>query len=260
MLPRTVPEARGTTYGGAPGSTGEALVWGQALGAATGNLGAYQGHAGLAARSGALVTWTVVERGGLIVDRHGRRIGDETRGYSAFAGVEAAADAPLFMIYDARIEADVAAGQPEFAEIAAMGDAAAGGDAAALAARIGVPAEGLAATLLEAAAAAAGGADAFGRTEWGFGPLGAPLRATGITPALFHTQGGLMVDGDGRVLRSDGRPIAGLYAGGGAAAGISGRAGGGGYVSGNGLLAALGLGYLAGRAAARESADAQAVA
>jgi fumarate reductase flavoprotein subunit len=69
---------------------------------------------------------------------------------------------------------------------------------------------------------------------------------------LFHTQGGLRIDRDGRVLRPDGRPIGNLFAGGGAAAGISGRSGALGYASGNGLLSAIGLGRLAGLAAARE--------
>jgi fumarate reductase flavoprotein subunit len=46
------------------------------------------------------------------------------------------------------------------------------------------------------------------------------------------------------VLRQ-GVPVAGLYAAGGAAAGMSGH-GPTGYLAGNGLLAALGLGYLAG--------------
>jgi len=46
------------------------------------------------------------------------------------------------------------------------------------------------------------------------------------------------------VLRS-GAPINGLYAAGGAAVGISGH-GAAGYLAGNGLLSALGLGYLAG--------------
>jgi len=246
--------AAGATYAGAMGSTGEALRWGLALGARTANLGAYQGHAGLAARSGALVTWTVIERGGLIVDRHGQRIGDETLGYSAFAAIELAAEGPLHMIYDARIEADVAAGQPEFAEIAKMGDAIAAENASGLADRIGVPAEALARTLAEAGTAAGGGADTFGRTAWGLGALSAPYRATRITPALFHTQGGLAVDDAARVLGRDGQPIPGLYAGGGAAAGISGRAGGDGYVSGNGLLSALGLGLVAGRSAATDAA------
>lgn len=70
-------------------------------------------------------------------------------------------------------------------------------------------------------------------------------------PGLFHTQGGLAVDEHGRVLREDGSAIAGLYAGGGAAAGISGSEGAEGYCSGNGLLTAIGLGFLAGRDAAR---------
>lgn len=246
--------AAGATYAGAMGSTGEALRWGLALGARTGNLGAYQGHAGLAARSGALVTWTVIERGGLIVDRHGRRIGDETLGYSAFAAIELAAEGPLHMIYDARIEADVAAGQTEFAEIARMGDAIGGDDADTLAKRIGVPAAALAETLSGAEAASAGATDRFGRTAWGLGALTPPYRATRITPALFHTQGGLSVDDEARVLGQDSKPVPGLYAGGGAATGISGRSGGDGYVSGNGLLSALGLGLVAGRSAATHAA------
>ena len=46
--------------------------------------------------------------------------------------------------------------------------------------------------------------------------------------------------------------IANLFAGGGAAVGISGRSGAGGYASGNGLLTALGLGRIAGLRAATE--------
>ena len=65
-----------------------------------------------------------------------------------------------------------------------------------------------------------------------------------VVPALFHTQGGLVVDEHARVIREDGSVIEGLYASGGAAAGISGH-GAAGYLAGNGLLPALGLAYLA---------------
>ena len=71
-----------------------------------------------------------------------------------------------------------------------------------------------------------------------------------MVPALFHTQGGLVVDGSARVLRPDGTPIEGLYASGGAAAGISGH-GAAGYLAGNGLLPALGLAFLAAEDVAR---------
>ena len=50
----------------------------------------------------------------------------------------------------------------------------------------------------------------------------------------------MRIDTSARVLRRDGTPIGNLFAGGGAAAGISGRSGGQGYSSGNGLLTALG--------------------
>jgi len=66
-----------------------------------------------------------------------------------------------------------------------------------------------------------------------------------VTGALFHTQGGLRTDARARVLRRDGTPVPGLYAGGGAACGVSGN-GDSGYLSGNGLLSAVVLGWIAG--------------
>jgi fumarate reductase flavoprotein subunit len=74
-----------------------------------------------------------------------------------------------------------------------------------------------------------------------------------ITGALFHTQGGLDVDLDGRVLRPDGTALVNLFAGGGAARGLSGPADWG-YLSGSGLLMATTLGRLAGTAAAAMTA------
>jgi fumarate reductase flavoprotein subunit len=92
---------------------------------------------------------------------------------------------------------------------------------------------------------------------WGLG-LGAAVANLGAfeadlaTGAVTRTQGGLQVDADGRVLRRDGEPIANLFAAGGAAAGIAGARSAVGYLAGSALLAALGLGRLAGRAAAAE--------
>jgi fumarate reductase flavoprotein subunit len=71
-----------------------------------------------------------------------------------------------------------------------------------------------------------------------------------VTGALFHTQGGLAVDADARVRRVGGGVFANLFAGGGAARGLSGPDADG-YLAGNGLLTATGLGKIAGRAAAR---------
>ncbi|MBH1964567.1 MAG: FAD-dependent oxidoreductase [Comamonadaceae bacterium] len=253
LLARYCPEVAGAAYGGAAGSQGEAVEWGQQLGAAFGNMTSYQGHASLADPHGSLVTWTVVEKGGIVVDGQGRRIGDESIGYSAFAAVEMTHGGPFYEIADTRVRDLTASGQEEYAELVAIGGVAEAADVTSLAARLNMDEAVLAGTLQAAAESAETGApDAFGRTAWGLGALQAPYTVTRIAPALFHTQGGLQVDGEARVLRTDGSVIPGLYAGGGSAAGISGNRSGQGYMSGNGLLGALGLGYIAGRAAARQ--------
>jgi fumarate reductase flavoprotein subunit len=61
-----------------------------------------------------------------------------------------------------------------------------------------------------------------------------------------------VVDSDGRVLTVDGARLPNLFAGGGAARGISGP-GADGYMAGNGLLTATTFGKLAGRAAAAQT-------
>ncbi len=92
----------------------------------------------------------------------------------------------------------------------------------------------------------AGHADAFDRVSRA--GCSAPFTAIKVTGALFHTQGGLDVDAQMRVLRSDGLPMPNLLAAGGAARGVSGNAVWG-YLSGNGLLSAVAGGYLAARTA-----------
>jgi fumarate reductase flavoprotein subunit len=96
-----------------------------------------------------------------------------------------------------------------------------------------------------------GGGDSLGRTKFG-PPLTPPLHAAWVTGALAHTQGGLAVDAQARVLRTDGTAIDGLYAAGGAAAGLAGR-GGEGYLPGNGLAQSFALGLIAGEAMAAAS-------
>ena len=81
-------------------------------------------------------------------------------------------------------------------------------------------------------------------------PLQPPFCGVKVTGALFHTQGGLVVDTAARVLRQDGTPMSNLFAGGGAARGLSGPSCWG-YFSGGGLLTATTLGRLAGISAAK---------
>ena len=88
--------------------------------------------------------------------------------------------------------------------------------------------------------------DRFGRDFKGVN-LKAPYYGVRVTGALFHTQGGLRVNNKSQVLRKDESPFGNLFAGGGAACGVSGKSDSG-YLSGNGLLCAVALGRIAGMA------------
>jgi fumarate reductase flavoprotein subunit len=245
LVERYIPEIADGLYFGGERSMGDALAIGERLGADIGWLDAYQGHGSVATPHGVLVTWAVVMHGGVIVNRDGVRFDDETRGYSEYgARVLAQPEGRAWMIFDER----VARLCRSFADYKALEEAHAirwSATAEELMALTGCgPA--LATTLDDARAAYAGGGDSFGRTDWE-APLEPPFAAVAITGALFHTQGGVLVDGNARVLRGD-RPILGVLAAGGAAVGISGH-GASGYLAGNGLLGACGLGYLAGKEA-----------
>jgi len=246
------PEIAGAEYFGALGSTGEAVEWGRRLGAALGNMGAYQGYAAVAYPQGQLLSWTTIEKGGILVGADGRRFGNEDAGYSGFAPEVMAQGEFAWAVYDKRIH-DVAALEEEYAEMAEMGAVRWADDPRALAEAAGLDPAGLVDTVAAYNAAARGAAaDAFGRQKFALAPLVPPLGIVKVKPGLFHTQGGLLVDEHARVRREGGGVVPNLFAGGGAAAGISGKSGAAGYASGNGLLTALGLGRLAGLRAAAE--------
>ena len=249
LVRRYIPEIADGIYHGGEGSSGHALRIGQRLGADVGYLDAYQGHGSVAAPHGVLLTWATVMHGALLLNVEGERFGDETEGYSEFgARVVGQPEATAWMVFDERIDA---ACRPfaDYQDLLGAGAVRWASDTPALADVLGAPEATVGATLAAARAAATGEHfDAHGR-EFFEAPLEPPYAAVKVTGALFHTQGGLHVDPNARVQRS-GAAITGLYAAGGAAVGISGN-GADGYLAGNGLLSALGLGYLAGRDAAR---------
>ena len=245
------PEAAAALYYGSPNNTGEGIRWGMDLGAATGHMGSYQGHASVAAPDGPLVTWGVVVNGAVLVNREGRRFECETVGYSEYAGaVMAQQGGEAWEIFDAEVyEASLGT---RFDEVVEAGKVVSSETLEKLAETLGLPSDALAETVESVNRSARGEApDPFGRKEFLGGPLEPPFYGIHVRGALFHTQGGLMVDTRSRVLKPDGTRIPGLYAGGGTAVGVSGS-GYEGYSSGNGLLAATVLGKVAGEAASGE--------
>jgi len=188
--------------------------------------------------------------GGFQVNANGARFSDESQGYSEQAAVVLAQPGGIaFDIFDERIAA-IARQFADFREAEAAGAVIESPTIDDLARRIGLPASTLAESFAEVEKAKlAGVEDRFGRCFRGVAPLSPPFKATKVTGALFHTQGGLAVDRTARVLDAQGKSLPNLFAAGGAAAGVSGpRAGG--YLSGNGLLTAIVLGRIAGQSAA----------
>lgn len=254
LVQRWIPDIVGAQYFGAEGSTGEAIGWCLDRGVALGNMGAYQGYAAVAYPHGSIVSWTTVEMGGVLLAPDGRRMGDETIGYSGFAPVVAAHAQESFVVLDRRIRDYVASHEPEFAELIAIGGGVEVADERQVAARIGAAEDTVRATLRQYRAAAAGESpDVHDRRDFGMAPLESPYVVIRSIPAIFHTQGGVRVDDRARVLREDGSVVEGLLAGGGVTTGVSGAEGATGYSSGNGLLSAIGLGQVAGREAAARS-------
>lgn len=249
LVAQHVPDLAGALYFGHEGNQGDALLWGEALGAATRHLSGHQGHGSVAHPHGILITWATVTEGGFQVNREGRRFSNESKGYSEQAAeVLRQPDGLAVTVFDERIAA-IARQFEDFRRAEAAGAIVAADTIAELAARLHLPEAALEATLAEVEALKReGGRDGFGRSFAGVPALTAPYRAVRVTGALFHTQGGLVVDHDARVLTQDGAPIPNLFAAGGAACGVSGT-GPGGYLSGNGLLAAVALGRIAGQAA-----------
>lgn len=245
LVKRYIPEIADCLYHGGEGSTGDALQIGEALGADSAYLDAYQGHGSVVVPHRMLLTWAFVMHGGYLINREGDRFGDESTGYSEFGPIVCRQPGAIaYAIYDRRVHSLLKpfADYQSILETNAIRWVA---DAGRVAAAIGAEPDRVAATMAAVDAAAGGeAADPLGRVSWE-APLRPPYAVVKVTGALFHTQGGLKVDGRGRVLRG-GEPLPGLYAAGGAAHSISGH-GPGGYLAGNGLLPALGLGLIAGR-------------
>jgi fumarate reductase flavoprotein subunit len=253
LVRRLIPEMANALYFGHPGNRGDAVIWGDALGAQLAHLGAYQGHGSVATPHNILITWAVIMQGGIQVNTEGRRFCDESQGYSEQAAeVLRQPNGIAWSVFDARI-ASVARQFEDFRDAERTGAIVTRDSVRALADAMHVPAEVFVAEWTRTEALKTNAEqDRYGRRfapEQHFAP---PFHAVKVTGALFHTQGGLMVDAAGRVKRKDETVFPNLFAAGGAAVGVSGSTAAG-YLSGNGLLTATVLGRLAGQVAARKA-------
>lgn len=248
LVEKYIPAMTNALYLGGEGNTGEGILWGIELGAETAFMDAYQAHGSVAVPYNVLITYAMVAEGGIQVNKHGKRFGTELQGYSERAlEVLTQPDGLAWMIYPEKLH-QLGLTFEEYRNANDAGAIKTSDSPEALAGQFGIDVAGFVDTLAAYNAAADGTTpDPRGRAVCK--RIDPPYYGVKVTGALFHTQGGLKVDEHARVLKIDGTPIPNLYAGGGTAAGVSGH-GAAGYLSGNGLLTALGYGYLAGKHAA----------
>ena len=220
MVRKHIPEIADALYFGHAGNQGDAVRWGEALGAATEHMGAYQGHGSVAVPHNILITWALMVEGGIQVNAEGRRFSNELEGYSEQClPVLQQPGGVAWCIYDERLH-QLGMTFPDYRQAHEAGAVKPAPDLPHL-------------------------QETLSQTR-----LVPPLYGIKVTGALFHTQGGLKIDSRTRVLSRSGKPIPNLYAAGGAACGLSGSKVWG-YLSGNGLLSAVALGKIAGVEAAR---------
>lgn len=226
-------------YGGVSTSTGDALGWVTALGGGLRNMGAGLRSGLVVVDHGTRVSPALPFNGAVLVNARGERfVDEESKGYSSMAGIlQQQPGERAAMVFDATALAATR-------ESEMMRECLAAGAIRGLA-------------TLEELAGALGLSVA--DTDRALRPLAdrraltAPYHLAWVTHGLLTTQGGAIIDHAGRVLRTDGTSVPGLYAGGGTACGLAGPSSDG-YLSGNGLLSAFGMGWIIGNALAASRA------
>ncbi|AOV07415.1 FAD-dependent oxidoreductase [Sporosarcina ureilytica] len=249
MVKRFIPEISDSLYFGYEANTGDGIKMAMAIGADVSNMGAYQGHSAVNQATGVLVTWGTVMMGGFMINENGIRFGDETKGYSEFAiEVMKQPNQLGYLIFDEEIYGKLISIE-DFKYLDGVNAFKTSLTIEGLAEQLGVAETSLSDTFCAFQKNTNGQSDRYGRTDFPQ-KLEGPFYGIKVVPALFHTQGGVKINSNAQVMTEKNIIIKNLYAGGGAAVGISGNHAYG-YMSGNGLLAALGLGKIAGEHAAK---------
>jgi fumarate reductase flavoprotein subunit len=242
MVARFIPGMAGALHNGSATQDGSVLSLGLAWGAQLWGMDGYQGQGHTNPGGVTRLGMSIPTLGGVMVNRQGQRFVAEDMGPSALAPhVLAQPGGQALEVFDAAIEAQLG-NHGAYQQALQAGCVLTHDSLEGLAALAGVNAQGLAQTLAKVAQLSQGqGQDALGRQRF-VRALSSPFKASWVTGALSHTQGGLLTRPDGAVLHQSGQVMPGVFAVGGCAAGLSGR-GAEGYLPGNGLAQAFGLGW-----------------
>ena len=248
MVTSLQPSLKGFATLNHPGATGDAFGWMKAIGGATIQMANIQIHPTAEATNHILITEAVRGNGAILVNHESKRFCNEmdTRDVVS-AAILKQTRGEAFLIFDQGVRKSLASIET-YANQHLLKE---GNTLAELAEAIGIPAADIEATLKRYNAQQKAGVDEdFGRsaTEMTAALETAPYYAVCVTPAIHHTMGGLSVNTNTQVLRTDGTPIPGLYAAGEVTGGLHGAN----RLGGNGVADIVVNGRLAGIAAAQK--------
>ncbi len=248
MVTSLQPSLKGFATLNHPGATGDVYGWIKAIGGATIQMANIQIHPTAEATNHILITEAVRGNGAILVNHESKRFCNEmdTRDVVSAAILEQT-KGEAFLIFDQGVRKSLASIET-YANQHLLKE---GNTLAELAEAIGIPAADIEATLKRYNAQQKAGVDEdFGRsaTEMTAALETAPYYAVCVTPAIHHTMGGLSVNTNTQVLRTDGTPIPGLYAAGEVTGGLHGAN----RLGGNGVADIVVNGRLAGIAAAQK--------
>jgi fumarate reductase flavoprotein subunit len=209
-----------------PGATGDAFAWLASVGGSTIQMEYIQIHPTAEAENHILITEAVRGNGAILVNHSGERFVNEvdTRDVVS-AAILAQEKQEAFLVFDDAVRRSLASIET-YANQHLLTE---GADVASLATKTALPAEALEAALLSASL----------KTP--------PYYAVRVKPAIHHTMGGIRVDAEMHVLRSDDTPVPGLFAAGEVTGGIHGAN----RLGGNGVADIVVNGKIAGHNAAQ---------
>jgi flavocytochrome c len=229
-----------------PGATGDAFSWLADVGGSTIQMEYIQIHPTAEAENHILITEAVRGNGAILVNRSGKRFVNEmdTRDVVSAAILEQE-KGEAYLVFDQSVRSSLSSIETYANQHLMKEDK----DLAGLAARIGIPSAALSETMARYAAFQKSGTDEdFGRSSTQMtSPLQTPpFYAIRVKPAIHHTMGGIRVDADMHVLRSDDTPVPGLFAAGEVTGGVHGAN----RLGGNGVADIVVNGKIAGQNAA----------
>ena len=222
MVVKYVPTLVGFGTTNHKGATGDAFAWIEKFDGQLTQMDQIQTHPTVVPGNGVMITEAVRGNGAIMVNREGKRFGSEmaTRDVMS-ADVLKQTGKTAYLVFDTSVRKSLKA----IEGYVKQGLLTEGETPEALAEKLGIPAETLAATIAQYNEYQAAGNDPdFGRkgSEMPRALVEGPYFAVEVGPAIHHTMGGIKINTKAEVLNSKNEAIPGLFAAGEVTGGVHG--------------------------------------